>query len=71
MTTIYLTPAGTDRYDRPCYTDINGNVYVDIDPVNNPGEKIYTKYPKDDIYFGEPDQPVDRNVEIIFLPKPE
>lgn len=71
MTTLYLTPAGTDRYDRFCYTDIHGNAYVDIESAKTPGENIYTKYPKNDVFFGEPDLPVDKNVEIVFIPQPE
>jgi len=52
---LLLTPAGTDRFGRPCFTDMQGRAYVDIDYQRHPRTNIATKYPPKDIFYGEPD----------------
>ncbi len=55
---LELKAAGNDRFGRPCYTDREGNAYVDTDYQRHPRTQIATKYPADDVYFGEPDHPI-------------
>ena len=71
MTELYLTDEGTDRYGRPVYMDSEGNAYVDIDYQQNPRKHLCTKYPKKDIWFGEPDLPVPSETKIYFIEKPQ
>lgn len=55
--TLELKKAGTDRFGRPLFTDVNGRYFVDIDYQRHPGTCICTKYPANDPE-GEPDHPL-------------
>lgn len=55
--TLELKKAGTDRFGRPLFVDVNGRYYVDTDYQRHPGTCICTKYPVNDPE-GEPDHPL-------------
>ena len=65
MKTLELTHIGRDGWDRPVY-ECNGKLYVDVDPRERLPANIHTK--ADNEFDGEPDWPIDKDVEVIFIP---
>jgi len=63
--TLELTHIGRDSFSRPVY-ECNGNLYVDANPSSEFPE-ICTK--SNNEYDGEPDWPIDEDVEVIFIPE--
>ena len=64
MKTLNLTHKGRDSWDRPVY-ECDGVLYVDVNPRSDHPE-ICTK--SDNEFDGEPDWPIKKDVEIIFIP---
>ena len=63
--TLNLTRVGRDSWDRPVY-QCDGNLYVDVDPRSGRTPEICTK--SNNEFDGEPDCPINSDVEIIFIP---
>jgi len=66
MNTLQLTHIGRDSWDRPVYQSNNGNLYVDVDPRSGRPPEICTK--SNNEFDGEPDSPINSDIEIIFIP---
>jgi len=62
---MLLILQGHDSWERPVYKGPDGNLYVDVDPREDWGPSICTKYQND--FDGEPDTPVE-GVDFIFTP---
>ena len=65
MKELKLTHIGRDDFDRPVY-ECNGRLYVDVDPREHLPPNIYTKSGNE--FDGEPDWPIDKDVEVVFEP---
>jgi len=65
MKKLELTYKGRDSWDRPVY-ECDGKFYVDVDPRKHMPANIHTK--SDNEFDGEPDWPIDKDVEVIFIP---
>jgi len=65
MKTLELVYKGRDSWDRPVY-ECDGKLYVDVDPREHMPARICTK--SDNDFDGEPDWPIDEDVEIVFIP---
>ena len=65
MKTLELTHIGRDSFDRPVY-ESGGKLYCDVDPRKNMSPDICTK--SDNEFDGEPDWPIDNDVEVTFIP---
>ena len=65
MKKLELTHKGRDSFDRPVYEN-NGRLYCDVDPRKHMPPEICTK--SDNEFDGEPDWPIDEDVEVIFIP---
>ena len=65
MKTLQLTHKGRDNWDRPVY-ECDGKLYVDVDPREHMLPSIHTK--SDNEFDGEPDWPIDEDVEVTFIP---
>ena len=65
MKTLELTHKGRDSFDRPVYEN-KGTLYCDIDPRKHMPAEICTK--SDNEFDGEPDWPIDNDVEVTFIP---
>lgn len=57
-----LRYVGLDSWSRPVYEN-DGNLFVDVDPRQNRGPSICTKYNNE--FDGEPDSPVEGNFEFV------
>jgi len=66
MNTLQLTYIGRDSWDRPVYQSNKGNLYVDVDPRKGRPPEICTK--SNNEFDGEPDNPINSDIEIIFIP---
>lgn len=66
MKNLYLFPIGKDRFDRPVYRALSGNVVVDIDP-RDPRKDLRTKWPAQDAYYGEPDCHLNPELKPVFV----
>ena len=65
MKTIELTHVGRDSFGRPVYK-CGEKLYVDVDPRQHMPPEICTK--SDNEFDGEPDWPIDKDVEVTFIP---
>jgi len=63
--TMELAYKGRDSWDRPVY-ECDGRLYVDVDPREHIPPNICTKANNE--FDGEPDCPVDRGIELVFVP---
>jgi len=62
---MLLILQGRDSWDQPVYKGPDGNLYVDVDPREDWGPNICTKY--QNVFDGEPDTPV-KGIDFIFTP---
>jgi len=65
MKIIELVYKGRDSWERPVY-ECDGRLYVDVEPRAHMSPEICTK--SDNDFDGEPDYPIDKDIEIVFVP---
>jgi len=61
--TLPLIFAGRDSWSRPVYLGPNDQLYVDVDPIEDRGPEICTKY--QNAFDGEPCDPVAGDFDFI------
>jgi hypothetical protein len=64
--TLKLTFITEDGWSRPVYRGDDRRIYVDTDPRKNVIPNICTKLNND--IDGEPDCPINEDIEIIYIP---
>jgi len=65
MKSLNLNYVGRDSWDRPVY-ECGSKLFVDVDPRSDHPD-ICTK--SDNNFDGEPDYPISRDINVVFIPK--